>query len=475
MRHNVREIARKIKSFIAVNYALDFRALSIMRIGTGITILIDLIIRLPDLDAHYSDEGIWPLRMVKHLGWQPGFWSIHTLSGTHAFVLAVFLVHMALALLLVAGFRTKIVTPLLWLLAISLNNRNIYVTQGGDDLLRMILFWGMFLPWNACYSWDSRTTGPPAQHPLANMGYLLLLASVYLFSVLHRTSNEWWREGTAAYYSLSLGQFRLWPVGEFIYRMPQLLKQVTWLVTGIECIVPLLLLWPSAMGRTRMAAFALLFMLHLGIVSTHYVGIFFIIGIVSATGLLPPSFFNRLHMRWIPADSAAIPSNPLASAALVAVILLDLAVNMGTVSYFPYRLNPALAWPVNVLRLDQRWAMFSPGITKKDGWLVAEAADNAGHFRDIQFNDTVIHFRRPRRIVEMYSSDRWRKLAENMQDDHYSFLRPLYGNYLLRQWNREHPEMKMNILNLYFMEVTILPGYAATPPKKILYCVCYAP
>jgi hypothetical protein len=72
----------------------------------------------------------------------------------------------------------------------------------------------------------------------------------------------------------------------------------------------------------------------------------------------------------------------------------------------------------------------------------------------------------------MYRSDRWRKLAENMQDDRFSFLRPLYCSFVLRTWNRRHPEKKLALLNLYFMEKTNAPGYRKQEAVKKLFCVC---
>src|SRR5205085_7383249 len=51
----------------------------------------------------------------------------------------------------------------------------------------------------------------------------------------------------------------------------------------------------------------------------------------------------------------------------------------------------------------------------------------------LRLNQDYVDFKKPTRIVSMYRSDRWRKLAENMQDERFAFLRPQYCNYILRR------------------------------------------
>jgi hypothetical protein len=191
-----------------------------MRIGIAIVIMADLLIRGGDLTAHYTDEGLWPTSLIHNFGWKIGSWSIHELSGSYSWALILFIIHFILALFLLFGFKTKITTLLIWLFTISLHNRNLFVQQSGDDLLRLVLFWGLFLPWNSHYSFDSKKGAVPLkQNVLANLGYLFLIASVYFFTVSLKTSTEWRSEGSAIYYALSLEQLRL-PLGDLLYQFP---------------------------------------------------------------------------------------------------------------------------------------------------------------------------------------------------------------------------------------------------------------
>ena len=451
-----------------------------MRIGIALLVISDLLIRIADLKAHYTDEGIWPVELIYNFGWNPGYWSIHALNGSCILQLCLFSLHILFALCLLLGFKTRFFTVLVWLFTISLHNRNLFVLQAGDDLLRLVLLWGIFLPWQAHYSLDAkRRPFRYKQSYPANFGYLLLIASVYFFSANLKTSAHWLGEGSAAYYALSLEQLRL-PIGEWLYPYPTLLKLLTWLVLLSEYLIAPLILFPSKNGKLRFTAFLILFFLHLGIGLTLYVGLFFIIGIVSAIGLLPGFVMDRLektcklkNLRFPSKPGTSVVGIKIKSIVCAFLIFLCLLINLGTVNWFPYEMQDELAYPSNALRLNQYWGMFSPGVLKDDGWFVFEGRDSIGRQWDLKRNEDYVDYTKPKRIVSQYTSDRWRKLAENMQSDRYTFLRPLYCKYILHQWNLRHPEKKLFSLKVCFMQKENLPDYKSTPPVKMLHCLCY--
>ena len=475
--HSLKKILHSFSGY----YAPDLRALALMRIGTALIVLTDLLIRFTDLEAHYTNAGLWPTELVRNFGWNPGYWSLHVLSGSFTWQLVLFSLQLLFAVFLLLGYKTRLSTLVVWLLLVSLHNRNLFVLQGGDDLLRMLLFWGIFLPWNAHYSIDSRRSKVSQQNTLANMGYLLLVSSVYFFSALLKSAPDWHGDGTAFYYALSLEQLRL-PAGDFIYQFPASLKVFTWLAYYIELLVPFLILWPSKKGYLRLTAFLLLLVLHLGIGLTLYVGLFYLINLVATLGLLPAGIMDRIERifrrKTVSITTGTTNQTPyvhwINTSICSSVIFLCLIVNLSTLQWFPYELRPELSYPVNILRLNQYWGMFSPGVLRKDGWFVYHGMDTIGRQWDMRKNENYVDYTKPLHIVQMYKNDRWRKLAENMQNDHYTFLRPLYGKYILRKWNKEHPEKKLAVLNLYFMEKENLPDYKTTLPVKVLHCVCYA-
>ena len=450
-----------------------------MRIGIALIVLTDLLIRGSDLTAHYTDEGLWPTTLIHNFGWKTGNWSLHELSGSYSWVLSLFILHFIFALFLLFGYKTKLSTLIVWLLTISLHNRNLFVQQSGDDLLRLVLFWGLFLPWHVHYSMDAgKTSIPSKQNIIANIGYLLLISSVYFFTVSLKTSSEWRSEGTAIYYALSLEQIRL-PLGDLLYQFPVLMKLITWFVFYTELAIPILILWPSKKGNLRWIAFVLLIILHSGIGLTLYVGLFFIINMVSGLGLLPKKVIDKVETKFKLKKETIILSikktsalNYFINSICVTVIVTSIIINLSAVNWFGYELRKEVWYPVNALRLDQYWGMFSPSILKKDGWFVYHGMDSIGRQYDIYRDKDYVDYKKPEHIVRMYKSDRWRKLAENMQNDNYTFLRPQYCRYIIKKWNKEHPEKQMNMLNLYYMEKINLSDYKTTEIKKNLFCVC---
>jgi hypothetical protein len=128
--------------------------------------------------------------------------------------------------------------------------------------------------------------------------------------------------------------------------------------------------------------------------------------------------------------------------------------------------------PVNATRMDQYWGMFSPNILKKDGWYVYYGTDSIGRQWDLIRNEDYVSFEKPESVLKIHRTDRWRKLTENMQRDGFDFLRPAYCKYILKKWNRQHPEKKMYTLFLYYMEKESLPDFKTTPAEKKLYCIC---
>ncbi|MBS1650395.1 MAG: hypothetical protein JSU07_00125 [Bacteroidetes bacterium] len=452
-----------------------------MRIGVSIVIIIDLCIRFSDLEAHYCDAGIWPLHVVKNFAWKSGFWSIHLWSGTYYFIALLFAIHFLCTFFLLIGYKTRISNLIVWLLYLSLHNRNLFILQSGDELLRLLLFWGLFLPWQHYFSVDAkRYIVKPTQNIMANIGYLLLIASVYIFTVFFKNSPEWRSEGTAIYYALSLDQIRLPFFGDYLYKYSILMRCLTHLVFVIECLIPILILAPSKKGNFRLLAFVLLVTLHIGIGLTLYVGLFYIINITTALALLPTQIINRLSKvlkfltlkQFFGLRKKQPYISSIKNSICFSIIILSLTYNLQSMWWFNYELKPVFQTVINIFRFDQYWGMFSPSIIKNDGWFVYYGSDSIGRQWDLYKNQDYVDFSKPKHIVSMYKNDRWRKLAENMQDDNHTFLRPLYCNYYLKKWQKNHPDKKIASLSLYFMSKINLPDYRTTNPIKNFYCIC---
>ncbi|MES2567947.1 MAG: hypothetical protein V4565_13825 [Bacteroidota bacterium] len=455
-----------------------------MRIGVGIILLIDLFVRSLSIRAFFTNEGVLPLETLKEYNWSPVYFSFHALSGELWWQIVLFILNSCCVLFLIIGFRTRFFTFICWVFLTSLQNRNPFILQGGDDMLRILLFWSVFLPWGERYSIQKKSVYPNSYVSWSGFAYLLLVCSVFFFSAMLKTSPEWRTEGTALYYALSLDQIKM-PLGSLIYHFPTLLKTLTFVVFYIELLAPFLLLMPFVPIKIRcigLVAYALLF---IGIGSTLYVGLFYIIGLVALIGLLPSStmdwFENRFYKNHTYYDeffnNMARPTLfkttvVIKNCFIIAVMLFCLGMNLSSVRKFPYTLEPAIIAYGKVLRLEQNWGMFSPSILKDDGWFVYSGLNSKHQYIDIKHNTNPVSFKKPETGVTEFESDRWRKFHENYTFNNNNYMRPFYCKYLLRQWNKEHPDNTISDLAIFFMKETTLPDYHLKPVVKTTLCYC---
>ncbi len=456
-----------------------------MRIAVGIVALADLIIRVTSLKAHYTAEGILPVDLLLKYDEKPLRWSFHFLNDTLAFESFLFILHAIIIILLIVGYKTRVITILSWIFLTSLQNRNPFIQQSGDDLLRLVIFWGIFIPWGNFYSIDSKKIINKAIHhsSLATFGYQFLIFSVYFFSAIYKNSPEWRTEGTAIYYALSLDQLRV-GLGDWLYQHPTLMKILTFIVYYLmEIIAPLLLLIPFRNAILRTIGVMMIIFLHLGIASTLYVGLFFVIGITTTLGLLSSEVMDKIDSRILKIEQSfertnfnySLPTSVFYSLNifLTTVFAYCLMMNLSNITSFNYVLSPETRYFNNIFKLEQFWGMFSPNIYKTDGWYVYRGIKSNDSIWDIYNNKPGLDLTKPTDIDKMYATDRWRKFAENYQKNDFNFMRPYYCRYLIKEWNKKHPENKIEGLNIIFILEESLPDYKSKPISEHNTCLCY--
>ena len=143
----------RVAGWLSDVFGIDTRSLAVFRIGLALTILLDLVLRAQDLGAHYTDAGVLPRALLaaevgSRIPWAPVLLNLnpHFLFGGLIGQALVFVAAGATAVLLLVGWRTWWVTVASWILLASLHGRNPGVLNTGDVVLRMLLFWSMFLP-----------------------------------------------------------------------------------------------------------------------------------------------------------------------------------------------------------------------------------------------------------------------------------------------------------------------------------------
>ena len=463
----------KIRFHFFEHYRLDTLALALMRVALGIIVLIDLAIRGSDLFAFYGAHGIWPAEYIYSFSGKAGMWTLNSLFQSNAWLIFLYGLNVLVAITFLLGYKTRWSNLLLWILTLSFQNRNLYILQGGDDLLRLLLFWGLFLPWHQNFCLDKKPE-KNNNHGLGEIAYLLMLASIYFFSAELKSSPQWRIENSAVYHALSLDIYRS-NIGNYVYQFPKLMTFLSAATLWIEYLLVILILWPSKKGYTRLLAFILILILHLSFGLCLNVGLFYLISVIAGIGLLPALVFRKFK------SSNETPSfdkisfhkfHWLKNTFVIGCILLCLFINFSGVKWFAYKPKKEIMFMANALRLDQYWSMFAPAVPIENKWLVYLAYNHKGQQYDIYNDVEYVDFIKSKHLNNHFKSDRWKKLAENVQNDYYSFLRPHYCAFFLKSWNTQHPENQMQSLNLYSMQESILLNYKRTEPNKKILCLC---
>ncbi len=266
---------------------VDPRPAALYRIAFGLVVLWAVVDLLPWAKLLFTDEGIYlPSQARRSFGgrldrlWDPveGFegpagllralatrGSILHLRADPPFVYAVFAAAIAALVAMIAGFRTRIATFLAWWLVEQIYRYTPIFYNGGDLVVRIFLFLGVFTDWGRAYgidAWRARRRAilegdgriPPLQRipawPLRLA--MLQLTIIYTATGWLKSGATWWN-GTALYYALSLDHFARWPMSPLAAWGQRLgvLPVATWLVHFWEMLFPLALVGAALRGYLR--------------------------------------------------------------------------------------------------------------------------------------------------------------------------------------------------------------------------------
>lgn len=164
------------------------------------------------------------------------------------FIAAFFWVFLAFSLLLTMGLWTRFSSVVVFLCLTSIQQRNLFITNGGDTFLRVAGFFLMFAPAGAALSLDrlrrvrkgleGRDILPRA--PWAQRMIQFEMAFLYIISFWWKMKGETWRNGTALYYVLHLHAIQRFPLPGWIQYSP-LLRMGCWATLLLELSLGILI------------------------------------------------------------------------------------------------------------------------------------------------------------------------------------------------------------------------------------------
>lgn len=292
-------VRSRINNLLLGIFDLDLRSLAAFRIILGTIVLGDLLARLVDLKAHYTDMGILPRQLALEAVNYPWEISLHMMSGQWQVQAVIFAVHILAAFCLILGVHTRKAIFVTWLLTLSLHYRNTLLLHGGDSVIKLLLFWGQFLPLGARYSIDRAlaTGAGDSEHGYRGMGGLALvvqMALIYICTGILKNDPMWTETFQATYYALS-GEPLTSVLGKALLPYKSLLEFLTASTLVLEILVPLLLFVPYRNQWLRLGVCSAFISFHLGIALTMNIGNFPYVCMAAWIGLLPTKFWQILE------------------------------------------------------------------------------------------------------------------------------------------------------------------------------------
>ena len=356
-------------------FSVDTRSLAVLRIGVALMVILDVARRLAWTDLFHSDYGVLTANQASQfLG--PGYWSLYWLNGSPWFAYLLFSLTLISAVGLMVGYRTRWMTSACLVLVWSLQTSNPLLLTAGHILLRMLLFWMVFLPVSAVWSVDAMNG---RQRPfsgrvlsVASAAILLQVAYMYFFSGLAKL-NPYWTGGSAMQYAMNFEMY-VKPAGRWLAQYPECLQLLTLMTLAAEILGPVLLFLPRCSQFFRGFFMGFFWLLHLCIWLTMSIGLFSVIAMLAWVVFVPAKIWDLLGVQRKAKPGAVLPvetrgsrglANGIASVFLVYVTvqnILFLSPETSTVnSQLTSRVQLANHWAEKFGRLTmtiQQFRMF---------------------------------------------------------------------------------------------------------------------
>lgn len=454
-------------------FGIERRSLACFRIGLGLLLLLDLWGRARTLREHYTGEGVYPREIAAEMRPDSVLFHVFLWSDRVAVQAVLFGVFALLAVLLVLGWRTRVVSVLVFVFLASLVRRNHFACHTGDVWLKALCFWAMFLPLGAHFSLDrlrSRWRPPEGARvlSLATAGVLVQILVFYAMTAALKSRYDVWTHGEAVWVFTHLVEYTR-PLGARLGEYPGLCRILTLGTLVLEGLGPFLLFSPVATARVRVALFVLFTGFHLTLQSLIHIGIFQLTSIVALTLFLPGSFWDGLarrapaalrarweglvgaaRARWSRAQVERPAPGPLAragklvaSAGLVLAMAVIAVSNVNTlVDEDPYGRadRPLIPLPQVLddygrqMSLVQSWNMFTDIQRLYFGWFLVLGQDETGAHVNVLAGTPAGPLEFPEHYARFFPNHNSRRYWRQVAQPEREYLQKPMCDYLAREW-----------------------------------------
>ncbi len=262
-----------LRALNAFTRPVDALPLDMFRVVTGVLILVYFVRTFAETADFSGPDGLLDHRLILEMYWFTEIGIFQPWMGVEWFY-AAFGVAIVCCVPLILGYRVKLFSLILYVIAVSTYRRNFIVMYVDDSIMHLLLFWMLVMPigrtlvfgeWlrdrRAAWERWKTVTVPGATLRL----FFWNLTLLYLVAGLWKWTSPLWLEGTALYvvFKLPVSYFHSFWNAEHI----PLLKVFNYATLVLEPLVPLMFI----LRRGHWAKYLLLAAfigLHIGSVAT---------------------------------------------------------------------------------------------------------------------------------------------------------------------------------------------------------------
>jgi len=208
----------------------------------------------------------------------------------------LYVLAMVAAFAFVMGLGGRLVTLLNFVLFWGWTNAALLIGDGGDNVLRIMLFYLLFADLHGSLKPNEPSTWRKVlgiAHNLALVAVGIQLSALYLTAGMQKVHGDMWRDGTALWYILQVREFSHPVVGQFLLSMPAFTIVFTHLTVFFQIAFPWLIVHPTL----RRYAVAIGAAMHLGILAAMNIVSFSLIMIFLDLMMIPDADYIRLGKR----------------------------------------------------------------------------------------------------------------------------------------------------------------------------------
>lgn len=309
----------RIVAFFKERYlGADLRWLGVHRICLGVLLMVEVLRRMYYARAFYTNDGLLPNHFSLFRPMGRNLFSIYHAFSSYGEVLVAFSLTFVIFFLFTIGYKTKFFHVLSAICIVSLNNRNIFVENGGTVVVNIMTVYTVFLPMGRRFSVDAvlrslrlkrdqnvhdlNVRPDPFRdnsrvYSLMMLLFLVQWAAIYFFNAVHKDGIGW-RNGTALHWFFWQDRI-VTDLGIWARENLRLgtIRWMTYATLVIEGALALLILFPFWQTWTRRIVFVLVVALHGGIAATARIGPFSYVMSLFPILLLGTADFNAIA-RW---------------------------------------------------------------------------------------------------------------------------------------------------------------------------------